>query len=173
MGHDVMIRQTTRADKSAILDLYPRTFPDQDLQPLVDALLTGRDPVLSLGAFVGGAAVAHVLCTLCRGGRAALLGPLCVLPARQKRGLGSRAVWAGCDALSASGVGQVFVLGDPKYYGRFGFAAERKVPTPCPIPDHWADAWQSLVLPGGAPLGPVPLLVPEPWRDPALWSDQP
>jgi hypothetical protein len=43
-------------------------------------------------------------------------------------------------------VGKVLVLGDPAYYGRFGFAKETAIQPPYPLPEAWDGAWQSLVL---------------------------
>ncbi|QIE42493.1 GNAT family N-acetyltransferase [Rhodobacteraceae bacterium SC52] len=164
------MRRTTEADKDAVLALYPLAFPDEELRPLVDTLLSGPDPIVSLAMFEGGNVAAHVLFTICQNGKAALLGPLCVSPELQKQGLGSGAVRAGFETLCKNGVEQVFVLGDPAYYGRFGFEQERAVTTPCAIPADWAAAWQSLILPGGTPLDAGTLVVPKPWRDPALWA---
>ncbi|MEL6577827.1 MAG: hypothetical protein AAFQ81_18240, partial [Pseudomonadota bacterium] len=67
--------------------------------------------------------------------------------------------------VAAQGVQQVFVLGDPGYYKRFGFRAETAVATPFPMPEDWAAGWQSLTLPGCAPLPAGTLLVPAPWRE--------
>lgn len=49
------------------------------------------------------------------------LGPLAVVPARQGRGIGAALVEAGLAALDASGAAGCVVLGEPGYYGRFGF----------------------------------------------------
>ncbi|MEY8842115.1 N-acetyltransferase, partial [Cribrihabitans sp. XS_ASV171] len=75
----------------------------------------------------------------------------------------------GLDRLAAEGVRQVFVLGNPGYYGRFGFEAERQVTPPYPLPEAWGGAWQSLVLEGREPLPAGPLEVPGPWRNEAFW----
>ena len=77
---------------------------------------------------------------------------------------------AGLLRLEEAGIRSVYVLGDPAYYSRFGFAPERSVATPYPLPAEWADAWQSLCL--GDPAAGVSgrLVLPEFWLDPALWS---
>jgi putative acetyltransferase len=49
------------------------------------------------------------------------LAPLAVLPAYQRRGIGASLVREGCDELRRCALGFVVVLGDPAYYGRFGF----------------------------------------------------
>jgi putative acetyltransferase len=50
------------------------------------------------------------------------LGPLAVLPVRQKTGVGSALARAGLDACRQLGHPWCVVLGDPAYYGRFGFS---------------------------------------------------
>lgn len=49
------------------------------------------------------------------------LGPLSVAPAEQGSGIGSALVRAGLDRLRQLGGQGCVVLGDPGYYGRFGF----------------------------------------------------
>lgn len=63
----------------------------------------------------------------------------------------------------------MLVLGDPAYYGRFGFSQENNILPPYPLPAAWASAWQSKSLIDGAATVEGPLTVPEPWQDPALW----
>ena len=103
-------------------------------------------------------------------GRDALLGPLAVLPERQRQGLGSALVRAGLDALRDRGTRRVLVLGDPAYYARFGFAPERGTAAPYDLPEAWRDAWQSLALSDESAPKAKRLAVPAPWRDPALWA---
>lgn len=162
------LRETAPGDRAAVLALYPLAFPEEDLRPIVSALLGSAHGHLSLGAFDGGALTGHVLFTFCDD-NAALLAPLAVHPAHQRQGLGTALVRDGLARLTAQGIARVFLLGDPGYYGRLGFTPEREVTTPCPIPPDWAPAWQSLRLAPGGP-GAGPLGVPEPWRDPALWQ---
>ena len=164
-----MIRETRAGEEAAILALYPVIFPEEDLRALVSALI-GRQDVISLAHFDGDAPVSHVLFTLGMKGQAALLGPLGVLPDRQQKGMGTALVKAGFDRLRGAGIRQAFVLGDPGYYGRFGFAEEAHIKTPCPIPAAWHSAWQSLVFEGCEALDTAVLDMPEPWMDPALWD---
>lgn len=52
------------------------------------------------------------------------LGPVAVLPSLQGRGIGSRLVEQALQLLRARGAGGCVVLGEPGYYGRFGFRAD-------------------------------------------------
>lgn len=170
------IRETGGEALRAILSLYPPAFPEEDLRPLVTALIGEDGPRrLSLCTFGAGsdAPAAHLLFTLFAAGdavgEAALLGPLCVHPRFQRRGLGTALVWHGLERLRGAGTAGVLVLGDPGYYARFGFRPERRVLPPCPLPEEWAEAWQSLPLAGKGPLPGGRCHLPDPWMDPGLW----
>lgn len=79
------------------------------------------------------------------------LGPLSVLPSHQRRGLGSRLVRAAMDELRAIGAAGCVLLGDPAYYGRFGFRAEPNLV----LPGFPAEYFQVLALEGEVPTGTV------------------
>lgn len=51
------------------------------------------------------------------------LGPLSVAPTMQRTGVGSALVRAGLAEMANKGATGVVLVGDPVYYGRFGFAA--------------------------------------------------
>jgi putative acetyltransferase len=53
--------------------------------------------------------------------RALGLGPVAVRPERQRTGIGSRLIRAAIDRVKRAGWQVIFVLGDPSFYGRFGF----------------------------------------------------
>ncbi len=55
------------------------------------------------------------------------LGPIAVDPARQGEGIGSKLVREGLSQLKALGAAGCVLLGNPTYYGRFGFAADPKL----------------------------------------------
>ena len=57
--------------------------------------------------------------------RALTLTPLAVLPGYQKRGVGSELIRRGLEKAGRHGYGSVVVLGNPGYYGRFGFRPAR------------------------------------------------
>ncbi len=171
---DLQIRESRNDDRSAIEALYPAAFPDEDLVPLVKTLLQNRPDVLSLIGVEGQRVIAHVVFTHCgiegSGNRAALLAPLAVAPDRQRHGIGSKIVRAGIREMEDAGVSLVLVLGDPAYYGRFGFAREASVKPPFPLPEEWDGAWQSLTLGEKSTIPAGRLLVPKPWRERALWA---
>lgn len=100
-------------------------------------------PALSLVAIEDGVVVGHVVCTRAHvGDRPALgLGPLSVLPRRQRAGVGSalvHAVLGAADALDESLVG---LLGNPGYYARFGFVPAQACGVLAPDPS-WGEHFQ-------------------------------
>ncbi len=163
-----------RRDLTSIETLYSDAFPDEDLLPLVVELLHEPALVLSLVATFEDSIVGHVLFTRCglAGGSKefALLGPLAVVPARQRQGIGGALVRAGFERQRSLGRSRVFVLGDPRYYGRFGFLPESKIMPPYLLPVEWREAWQSRNVDGAEPIESGELLLPGPWRQPALWA---
>ncbi len=169
------LRPSAETDVLSIETLYRAAFPDEDLVPLVRRLLQEQDGILSLVAVSGEDIAGHVIFTRCTvepGGHAvALLGPLCAAPSAQKQGIGSRLVRAGLERMEAWQAVKVLVLGDPGYYGRFGFLPRCAIAPPCAIPEEWAAAWQYLDLDGSRAPETGQLLVPPPWQDPRLWSE--
>ncbi|MEM9235097.1 MAG: N-acetyltransferase, partial [Pseudomonadota bacterium] len=117
--------------------------------------------------------VAHIVFSHCRlSGEArklALLGPLAVDPGHHRQGIGSQMIRAGFDNLRQAGVTTVLVLGDPGYYGRFGFTAEARIRPPYALPQEWQGAWQSLDLEDNPKAVAGDLIVPPPWRRSSLW----
>ena len=168
------IRLSGPDDMASIERLYPAAFPEEDLLPLVRQLHAEAPGILSLVAEAGDAMAGHILFTLCAitgsDARAALLAPLAVAPEWQRKGIGSALIREGVERLKQAGVAQVYVLGDPAYYGRSGFRTETGVAPPYPLPEEYREAWQSLGL-APAPLpGHGTLVLPKVWMQPALWG---
>lgn len=55
------------------------------------------------------------------------LGPVSVIPARQRQGIGSALIEHGMERLRELGAAGCVVLGEPKYYTRFGFAHDARL----------------------------------------------
>ncbi len=175
MTDGLVIREALPADAAAVDRLYAAAFPEEDLRPLVRDLPGLGDDALLLVAMRDGALAGHVAFTRCAiAGQAeaaiALLAPVAVSPALQRQGIGGALIRAGLERLARRGLRQVNVLGDPAYYGRFGFKPDDAVLPPYPLPPEWRTAWQALRLhQGSAPLRGK-LQVPPPFRRPALWG---
>lgn len=123
------IRIERKPDIEAIRHIHETAFGSLLEAELVDNLQAEGDAVLSLVAWRDGRLVGHILFSRLnalenRGLRAAALGPLAVLPEEQGKGIGSALVRDGLEWLKADGEDLVLVLGEPEFYGRFGFSAK-------------------------------------------------
>lgn len=81
--------------------------------------------------------------------RAYILAPLAVSPLYQKQGIGSQLVRHGLQHLTALGVNTVLVYGDPRFYSKFGFAAELARHFSPPYPLQFQFGWQAMGLHNG------------------------
>lgn len=123
----ITIRSETRLDAAGIHDVVAAAFGRPAEADLVDRLRARERTVLSLVAVDAGAIVGHVLFTpVALSGhpevRCVGLAPLAVTPSRQRQGIGAALVAARLDGCRRLARDSVVVIGDPAYYGRFGFA---------------------------------------------------
>lgn len=142
------VRRERPDDLAAIRAVNELAFGTAAEADLVDALRARGQATLSFVAAEGHRVVGHILfspVTIESGGEsggdsvAALgLGPMVVLPARQRQGIGSALVRTGLEACRDAGHGCVVVLGHPEYYPRFGFtrASRHGVTWEHPAPDE-------------------------------------
>jgi putative acetyltransferase len=130
VGPPFQIRPETPADAGGVRAVNEQAFCGTAEADLVEALWREGSVIVSLVAAVGGQVAGHILFSrlsierATREVQAAALAPLAVIPARQRLGIGSALVLAGIEACQAAGCAAILVLGDPAYYGRFGFALE-------------------------------------------------
>lgn len=127
----IAIRAATGGDVAAIDALLRRSFPAADEALLVQRLCVDGDMVLTLvaddddsGALAGVAVFSRM--TVEAGGKAipaVALAPVAVAAAHRRQGVAEALIQAGLDHLGDAGAAVCFVLGEPGYYGRFGFSA--------------------------------------------------
>lgn len=120
----VLIRDERAVDVSAIHSLHVSSFPSEGEAWLVDRLRAAGRLSASLVAEVGGAVVGHIAfspVTSATGAVGAGLAPVAVAESHRRQGIAASLVHAGLKACRAVGFGWVVVLGEPEYYGRFGF----------------------------------------------------
>jgi putative acetyltransferase len=123
----VTVRPEQPGDIAAVFRVHVAAFPTDEEARLVDRLRTAGKALVSLVAQVDGEVVGHVLFSPVTvtgpAGTAEGIGmaPLAVLPAHQRRGIGSALTRAGLDRCRAAGYSFVVLLGHPDYYPRFGF----------------------------------------------------
>ena len=150
----MLFRETTPADKTAVLEVHTLAFGQDEESLLVDALLTdpSAQPVLSLVAEDRGRIVGHVLFTNIElvgpdtPPTASILAPLAVIPTEQGTGIGRDLIEEGCKRLARRLVRLVFVLGDPNYYTRHSFTAALPHGIHAPYEIQHENAWMVRAL---------------------------
>jgi len=120
----VVIRTEESSDLDAIADVHRACFPTDGEARLVDALRAAGRLTISLVAVAGDAVVGHVAfspVTTADGQTGLGLGPIGVLESHRCQGIGDGLVRTGLLACKTADYAWAVVLGDPAYYGRFGF----------------------------------------------------
>jgi putative acetyltransferase len=125
------IRAATPRDRDAIRSVEEHAFGQQAEAGLVDALVGDGDTVLELVAVDEGQVVGHILFSrlyVQKGAKkfaAVALAPLAVEPSFHGTGIGGALVREAHLRLKQAGEKFSIVLGDPAYYGRFGYSHQR------------------------------------------------
>ena len=150
----MIVRRETAADRVAVEAVTSAAFaaPGGE-EPVETRLLRAlrRDPrwipALSMVALGEEDVVGHVVCTRGHVGDvdALGLGPISVLPAWQGRGVGTALMHAIIGAADAAGEPLIALLGDPGFYGRFGFVAASRLGIEAPDP-AWGGHFQARAL---------------------------
>jgi putative hydrolase of the HAD superfamily len=122
----VETRPERPGDEAAIARVHAEAFPPGDPAiGLADELRADGDlvPELSFVALRDGEVVGHVALSRATldGAGVLALGPIGVLPAHQRSGVGSALMRAALDAASATDWPLIALLGHADYYPRFGF----------------------------------------------------
>lgn len=128
MSRNFVIRTPAPCEREAIRAVEEAAFGQPDEATLSEALIAAGDDVLGLVAEKDGLLVGHILFSRliikqAAGGQfaAVALAPLGVLPAFQQRGIGTALITMAHRHLKDKGERLSVVLGDPAYYGRFGY----------------------------------------------------
>lgn len=126
----MMIRSERESDVEAIFEVTRRAFENhpvsrQTEQFIVNALRAAGAMTISLVAEKDGAVAGHIAfspVTISDGSRDwYMLGPVSVLPALQRQGIGQALVREGLSQLKTLGARGCVLVGPPEYYNRFGF----------------------------------------------------
>lgn len=121
------VRPEEPGDQVAIGRVNDAAFGQADESRIIGAIRRAGHPNLSLVALDGSEVVGHILFTpvmlesLESGARVMGLGPMAVVPALQRQGIGSRLVHEGLGECARIGCQAVVVVGHPRFYPRFGF----------------------------------------------------
>jgi len=135
MAAAVTVRPEQAGDIEAIDDVVIRAFGREDEARLVDRLRRDGDATISLVAVAGDAIVGHVLLSpMSAPFRALGLAPVSVAPKHQRQGVGAALIDAAVAQARQGAWVAIFVLGDPIYYGRFGFRPDLAAGFSSPYP---------------------------------------
>jgi putative acetyltransferase len=146
------IREERPDDAAAVRAVNLAAFDGPFEAELVDRLRADGEVVVSLVAEQDGEVAEHIQFCRVRIGeiKAVSLSPMAVLPARQRRGIGSALVRRGLELCRERGERIAVVLGHADYYPRFGFSADKALPL-----EGWAPGavWMALELTPGSLTG--------------------
>jgi putative acetyltransferase len=122
---DPVVRAERREDDARVHEVVRQAFGGSTEAELVTRLRSA-EPQLSLVAEVDQTVVGHIMFSpltfeSSAGSTGAQLSPLAVEPSHQRRGVGGMLVREGLRRCTSVGWTSVFLLGDPRYYARFGF----------------------------------------------------
>ncbi|MCK5879893.1 MAG: N-acetyltransferase [Holophagae bacterium] len=122
----MQIQDERTDDREAVHAVNLSAFDTPSEANLVDALREQAQPVISLVAEYKGKIIGHIMFSpVSLSGHSDLkitgLAPMAVIPAFQRKGIGSALVRAGLEQCEQRGFDAVVVLGHPEYYPRFGF----------------------------------------------------
>ena len=154
----MVIRPEKPKDIESIRNINKQAFRRENESRLVDKLRNRGVLTISLVAVWDSEVVGHiafspvVVASETSGFTAIALAPMAVLPAHQRKGIGSRLVRAGLEECRRLGHEIVFLVGHPDYYPRFGFVPARPKGVDCEfeVPE---EAWMILELREGALAG--------------------
>ncbi len=126
---DIHVRPETPRDEQAIRHVNEVAFGRPNEADIADRVRasSGFVPDLSLVAVSGGQIVGHVMfseATVQGDGNSwtvLALGPVAVLPAFQRKGVGTTVIETGLIRAAELGYRAVVLIGHPTYYPRFGF----------------------------------------------------
>ncbi|HTU82584.1 MAG TPA: N-acetyltransferase [Candidatus Acidoferrales bacterium] len=123
------VREERPGDAGPIARVHRAAFGRDGEAELVERLrergLIAASVVAEIGSeIVGSAVFSRIEIRLADGETrvAVALAPVAVDPACRRSGFGDRMIRAGLALCADCGYESVFVLGDPSYYGRFGFS---------------------------------------------------
>jgi len=155
MEAKMVIRESKSEDLESLLEVERKAFGSEEEAELVRDLLddSSAEPRLSLLAILDDSPIGHIIFSRARCDPAvdidgSILGPLAVVPAHQKTGIGGQLIGRGLEILKEKGVDWVFVLGHESYYPRFGFRPAQKqgFQPPFPFPAEFTNDWMALTL---------------------------
>jgi putative acetyltransferase len=132
------IRPESPEDFEYIDGLLDEAFGQPDEALIMRRLRETPDLILALAAESHGELIGHLAFSRATAKsesgscQLACLAPMAVRPERQRKGIGSALIRRGIEMIREMRFPAVVLLGDPAYYGRFGFKVEDAAMLDCP-----------------------------------------
>ena len=157
---DVHVRAERHGEVARVREINDTAFGGSSESAIVDGI-RGTDRWIEGGSLVaeddGGTLVGHLLLSegdlIAADGttrRIWMIGPVAVVPERQRQGVGGALMNAAIELATERGEPLLCLLGHASYYPRFGFEPGRSIGIEAPRP--WPDAnWMALRLPAWDP----------------------
>jgi putative acetyltransferase len=143
-----VFRPSAPEDHIAVRAVHRRAFDRDAEADLAIALIEGETKTIDLVAKLDAMVVGHVVLSKLDGPDGALgLGPLAVDPEWRDFQIGTELVRRALEMARREGWKSAFVLGDPVYYGRFGFKRSLAEPVACAYQGPYLQALE--LAPGG------------------------
>lgn len=134
---EMFLRLVLPEDRDAVSALLARAFPTEAEARLVEALRDAGDMVVELVAIIDGEIEGHIAFSRHPAPRGwVCLAPLAVARRYRRHGVGGGLVRYGLDHVRRQKAQAVTVLGDSKYYRRFGFTRKAAENLTSPFPEE-------------------------------------
>ncbi|MGV0885461.1 N-acetyltransferase [Acinetobacter venetianus] len=133
---NIQILDEQNTDIQAIFDLTKAAFNDEEYsshteQFIVNALRAAKQLTVSLVAETHGKIVGHIAFSPVSISDGTTdwygVGPIPVIPEYQGKGIGSELMREGLNRIKTLNAKGCVLLGDPNYYGKFGFKADARL----------------------------------------------
>lgn len=158
----IKIRTESHEDAEVVRALLDAAFGGSAESALVDKLRASGELVVGLVAEVGGDVTGYVALSVLKSPERALaLAPVAVVPGHQRRGIGSTLIEEALRQARTDGWRMIFVLGEPEYYGRFGFTTQAAAGFDC---EYAGPYFQALQL-TESPSAPAPVVYSSAFAD--------
>ncbi|UCG35097.1 MAG: N-acetyltransferase [Candidatus Omnitrophota bacterium] len=123
------MREEKDTDTLYIRHVHIQAFNGPDEALIVEALRNNHCLEISLVCEMDDKIVGHIAYSPVYHNNKVIglgLAPVAVLPKYQRKGIGSALIKEGNKSVFKKGFKKIFVLGDPKYYSKFGFKPAKK-----------------------------------------------